>query len=796
MMTPRIESGRFEAGDTGPSRPVRFDALLASLSSRFVNLPPGDVDGAIDDALRRICEPLGVDFAALWEWSTDESVVLTLTHVYLAEGGPPGAAIMLAEHFPWVSQQMRAGITVALSSLEQLPAEAAVDRESAERLLIKSSLVLPLSVGGSLPTGVLAFNTVRAPREWSDELVDQLQLVAQVFANALARRRHDLILRESEERLALAVDAAEAGLWTLNLGTGVFWATERARALFGYSPDETLDMARFEASVHPDDWGAVREPLERAARTGESFDVVYRIVHAADGRLRWISSRGGRPVGLGPTANRLTGVSIDITDRRVTEEALRVGQARLQAAAELARLGSVEVDEATGTVFADDRSLDILGYPPEGERGMPIVHFWMEHLHPDDLPRVLGERREALDGKREELRVEYRYLHPVRGERWIQHIGRSTWRDAAGFAVRSVAVLRDITEGRQREEALRQSLEEIARLKDRLEAERDYLKAEVGASRLHEEITGQSAAIRKVLRQAEQVAPTPSSVLVLGETGTGKERLAQCIHRLSPRHHQVMVKVNCAALPAGLIESELFGREKGAYTGAMARQVGRFEIAHGSTLFLDEIGELPLELQSKLLRVLESGEFERLGGPRTIKVDVRIIAATNRDLADDVRKGRFREDLYYRLNVFPIRVPPLRERKEDIPPLVWAILGELNARMGKRITQVSRKTMEALQRQAWPGNVRELRNILEHAVIVTAGETLAPPVFDAARPAAAGQTLAESERDHILGVLERTGWRIKGAQGAAEVLGLKRGTLYGRMRKLGIPFPASRKREP
>ena len=357
-------------------------------------------------------------------------------------------------------------------------------------------------------------------------------------------------------------------------------------------------------------------------------------------------------------------------------------------------------------------------------------------------------------------------------------------------------MLRDITEGRQREEALRQSLAEIARLKDHLQAERDYLKAEVGANRMHEEITGQSAAIRKVLRQAEQVAPTPSSVLVLGETGTGKERLAQCIHRLSPRHHQVMVKVNCAALPAGLIESELFGREKGAYTGAMACQVGRFEIAHGSTLFLDEIGEVSLELQAKLLRVLESGEFERLGSPRTIKVDVRIIAATNRDLADDVRKGRFREDLYYRINVFPIRIPPLHERKDDIPQLVWAILGELNARMGKRITQVSRKTMEALQRQSWPGNVRELRNVLEHAVIVTPGETLAPPTFEDAHPAAAGQTLAESERDHILGVLERTGWRIKGAQGAAEVLGLKRGTLYGRMRKLGIPFPGSRKHEP
>ena len=704
---------------------------------------------------------------------------------------------MRAEHFPWVSQQMQAGITVALSSLEQLPAEAAVDRANAERLLIKSSLVLPLSVGGSPPTGILGFNTVRAPREWSDDLVEQLQLVAQVFANALARKRHDLSLRESEERLALAVDAAEAGIWTLNLGTGVFWATERARTLFGYSPDETLDMARFEASVHPDDWGAVREALERAARTGESFDVVYRIVHAADGRLRWISSRGGRPVELARTANRLTGVSIDITDRRVTEEALRVGQARLQAAAELAGLGFYEVDFASRLAYFDERLKNLLGTPPDRIDGFgPMEHF-LEHVHPEDRPVLMQHRALLHDGTLERDAIEYRYLHPTQGEKWIRHVGAHRQPRRRGLGAHVVRCgARHLGASAAPRRRCESRYAEIARLKDRLEAERDYLKAEIGASRMHEEITGQSAAIRKVLRQAEQVAPTPSSVLVLGETGTGKERLAQCIHRLSPRHHQVMVKVNCAALPAGLIESELFGREKGAYTGAMARQVGRFEIAHGSTLFLDEIGEVSLELQSKLLRVLESGEFERLGSPRTIKVDVRIIAATNRDLADDVRKGRFREDLYYRLNVFPIRIPPLRERKEDIPQLVWAILGELNARMGKRITQVSRKTMEALQRQSWPGNVRELRNVLEHAVIVTPGETLAPPTFEDARPAAAGQTLAESERDHILGVLERTGWRIKGAQGAAEVLGLKRGTLYGRMRKLGIPFPGSRKHEP
>ena len=292
-----------------------------------------------------------------------------------------------------------------------------------------------------------------------------------------------------------------------------------------------------------------------------------------------------------------------------------------------------------------------------------------------------------------------------------------------------------------------------------------------------------------MLRQVEQVAPTDSSVLICGETGTGKELIAQAIHRLGPRKSRVMVKVNCAALPSGLVESELFGREKGAFTGALTRQVGRFEVADGSSVFLDEVGELSLEVQSKLLQVLQEGEFERLGSPRTIKVNVRVIAATNRDLAEDIRKGRFREDLYYRLNVFPIRVPALRERPEDIPLLVWAFLEEFCSRMGKKITQVSRKTMEALQSHPWPGNVRQLRNVIEHGAIIATGHTLIVPMLDdiPMEGALPGQSLAETEREHIMKTLERTGWRIKGAKGAAEILGIKPSTLYTRMQKLGIP---------
>jgi formate hydrogenlyase transcriptional activator len=276
-------------------------------------------------------------------------------------------------------------------------------------------------------------------------------------------------------------------------------------------------------------------------------------------------------------------------------------------------------------------------------------------------------------------------------------------------------------------------------------------------------------------------------VLISGETGTGKELIAQTIHRLSSRGNRVMVKVNCAALPSALVESELFGREKGAFTGALMRQIGRFELADGSTIFLDELGELSLDVQSKLLRVLQEGQFERLGSPKTIKVNVRVIGATNRDLAEEVRKGAFRADLYYRLNVFPILVPPLRDRPEDIPPMVWAFIEEFSSRMGKKITQVQRKTMEMLQRYTWPGNVRELRNVIEHSTIITTDETLRVPMLEHAAPEELPiLTLADAEREHILKALEKTGWRIKGPDGAAALLGLNPSTLYGRMRKLGI----------
>jgi formate hydrogenlyase transcriptional activator len=352
------------------------------------------------------------------------------------------------------------------------------------------------------------------------------------------------------------------------------------------------------------------------------------------------------------------------------------------------------------------------------------------------------------------------------------------------------------------------AFQEIEALKDQLAKENAYLVEEVRSEHNFGELIGESAALRRVLKEAETVAPTGSTVLIRGESGTGKELIARAVHDLSPRQSRTFVKLNCAAIPTGLLESELFGHEKGAFTGAIMQKIGRFELAHQGTLFLDEVGDLPQELQPKLLRVLQEQEFERLGSTRTIKVDLRLVAATNRDLARMVAEGRFRNDLYYRLNVFPIALPPLRERREDIPLLVRHFTQRFASRMDRRIEVIPAAIMDALVSYPWPGNVRELQNVVERAVILSPGPALQVPLSDLQRDEGSGmtyegkreassshpssliphpsKTLADAEREHILGALLETGWVVAGPKGAAARLGMKRSTLQDKMGKLGI----------
>jgi len=348
-----------------------------------------------------------------------------------------------------------------------------------------------------------------------------------------------------------------------------------------------------------------------------------------------------------------------------------------------------------------------------------------------------------------------------------------------------------VNEKTEAAEALQNALSEVERLKNRLQVENIYLQDEIKLEHNFSTIMGSSKALKKTLHKVEQVAEADATVLLLGESGTGKELLARAVHNLSTRRDRPLVKVNCAALPASLIESELFGHEKGAFTGALARKIGRFELADGGTIFLDEIGDLSLELQTKLLRVLQEGEIERLGNPQTISVDVRVIAATNRNLENAIEKGEFREDLFYRLNVFPITSPPLRERKEDMQLLVNHFIKKYSAKTGKKIESVSQHVMSTLQEYDWPGNVRELENIIERAVIVSHGKQLKLEDWLSKRDAGKTgrsdiSTLEENERQHIIQALTLTNWRVSGEKGAAKILGINDKTLYSRMQKLGI----------
>ena len=516
-------------------------------------------------------------------------------------------------------------------------------------------------------------------------------------------------------------------------------------------------------------------------------EVQFRI-NTRDGQIRWIEhacqpvkDEQGNFIGF-RASNR------DITERKMAEEALIKSEESLEEAQRIAHLGIWNWNIVTNELHWSDEIYRIFGLIPS-EFGATYDAF-LKSVHPEDRKAVKEAVNNSLADPAVKYSIEHRVVRPDGSERIVHERGKVTF-DSDSNPIRMIGTVHDITELKKSEDALKKAYSEIKLLKDKLEAENIYLREEIKIERHYREIIGNSDPLKYVLFRVEQVAITDATVLILGETGTGKALIAHAIHSNSPRSEKPFVNVNCAALPANLIESELFGREKGAFTGAQDRQIGRFELANGGTIFLDEIGEMPLELQTKLLRVLQDGEFERLGSPHTIKVNVRVIASTNRDLKEEVKKGRFRQDLYYRLNVFPITMAPLRERKDDIPLLVNYFVEKYSNRMRKAIKTVSKATMRMLKEYSWPGNVRELQNIIERAVIITQGSALQiadnlEPLQPVEPAGTADKGLRDIERKHILKVLEQTRWRIEGKNGAAAILGLNPSTLRGRIRKLGI----------
>jgi PAS domain S-box-containing protein len=480
----------------------------------------------------------------------------------------------------------------------------------------------------------------------------------------------------------------------------------------------------------------------------------------------------------------LQGIGRDITARRRAEEALHVSETRFRTMADSAPLLIWMAGPDRLCSYLNQGWLEFTGRTLAQELGTG----WTDGIFKEDYVRCMDIFQAAFD-RREPFKMEYRLRRADGVFCWVYSSGAPRFSSEGEF-LGYIGSCVDIADRKEAEQALQTAHEEVSQLKNQLQAENIYLQEEIKLAHNVDEIIGGSNAIKYVLFKIERVSQTDTSVLILGETGTGKELVARAIHNQSLRKDRPLVKVNCAALAPSLIESELFGHEKGAFTGASARKIGRFELANGATMFLDEIGELPLDLQSKLLRVVQEGEFERLGGTKTLKVDVRILAATNRNLKMEVERGAFREDLWYRLNVFPITVPPLRQRKEDIPSMVEHFANGFSKKIGKEITSISPSTLQKLHDYGWPGNVRELANVIERAVINTHGAVLQiADQFEQQESdelSSSAKTLHEMEKEYILSILDQTSWRIEGSNGAAKILGLNPSTLRTRMVKLGI----------
>jgi len=639
---------------------------------------------------------------------------------------------------------------------------------AAKQFNIQSAMSMALYPKTGMPWQ-FGIHSCSRPRAWTDEETKLLDAIGRRLTDALSSFLAHRDLRESESKLAEAERIAHVGYWDYDIEADRIEWSHETRRIYGLSPEENiLNRSRVRELIPPEDWRMVEKALADVHRGAQHYETEHRVIRP-NGEVRFIHADGNVMRDEAGRPRRMFGTVQDVTERKQAEEALRQSEERFR----------VALKDSPITVFSQDRELR---------------YTWIYNPCLVAAAEVIGKTDDEIIGKAEAEQlneVKHRVLKTGLAERTevsVLYAGKKrpyevtiealldSDRKVVGVSGTYVDVAR-----------LRELADRLEEQRDQLVQEKSYLKREIEAELGFEEIIGQSPALHEVLKQTRVVAPTDSTVLLLGETGTGKELVARAVHSLSGRKDENFVKLNCAAVPTGLLESELFGHEKGAFTSAVSQKIGRLELADKGTLFLDEVGELPLELQPKLLRVLQDREFERLGGVRTLRVDVRIISATNRDLRTDVAEKRFREDLFYRLNVFPILLPPLRERRSDIPLLVHHFVQKYAARMGKHVGSIPDETMTVLENWSWPGNIRELENMIERMVILTKGTVLAaPPIELEAAKARPSGNLSEMERDYIVRVLQETNGVLSGSQGAASRLGVKRTTLQSMLKRFGI----------
>ncbi len=606
------------------------------------------------------------------------------------------------------------------------------------------------------------------------------------------RKRAEHKLRRSEAYLAEAQRLSHTGSfgWTIPSGE-IYWSRETFR-IFECEPTTKVTLELILQRTHPEDRSTVQQLIERATSEKRDLDFEQRLL-LPDGFIKYLRVVG-RPSQDLSDCFEFVGAVTDITEQKRAEEALRRTQGYLADAQRMTRTGSWAWNlETQQSVHWSQEYYRLFGFDPT--KGIPTYETVLQRVHPEDRDKVVGALDGALFHKGTAFDIDYRIVLPEGETKFISSIGHPVFH-SSGNVSEYIGTAMDVTEQRTAKAALETAFEQIKVLKEQLYKENIALRDEVDRISMFEEIVGNSPALQVVLSRVIKVAPTDSSVLITGETGTGKELIARAIHKQSHRSQRAFVSVNCAALAPSLISSELFGHEKGAFTGAAQRRLGRFELADGGTIFLDEIGELPADTQIALLRVLQEREFERVGGTQSIKVDVRVIAATNRNMEVAKADGTFRPDLYYRLNVFPIEVPPLRERKDDVLMLLEYFVHRFARKVGKEFARIDKSTLELFRAYAWLGNIRELQNVVERSVIVSSGDVFRVDeawLSSDARQSASQPTTSEymaagfhTERQIIEAALAKSRGRVAGPNGAAAQLRIPSSTLESKIKSLKI----------